>query len=805
MSAAEAKREEKAPVNVRELGPSFRKSKFTIDKKFIERSVMMAEGVLTASFGVVTLKDYKTKFVVLDSFNRKLLVVKSLKSQKPEVELDLTRGYCLLESLTKRQCSALKKSGGAFLFQLFAWDNAITFEATSDTERSKWCAELAKLLPAIPLGTPKSASLQEDGPCLLEGCTYYTTEDGNIWKPSLSMLDPYNKRMMCYDLGKGFMKLLHTFELEGSIVSVIPKGESYTPFADNTTDHVVGVRGKEAAASFAISVPTANELVAWREALELATTPHLPAVGRFKDAREAERRSQAEAEARAQQEAELAAIEAERLRLLKVESDRLQVQVEAEAREAAAAAAASAAAAAAAEAEADASFHMVEMEKEEEEEEAPEMAKLLAAARQQYLHYEKCLACESAMHLDGPHVPMALVCGHSICGDCQDVVAQAHVNLRLPDADDAPAAGAAGGDASKGGETEKPQCRLECVRCPLCKMWTQLGTHLQGSGAVLKLKENEEFQGLSNGGEQEADLCGNCEEAFAVKLCNECGELPLCMECKEEIHSLPCFEHHVVSPMEDLKCKAHPGNTTDFVCFEPGCNKCMVCVECAGDGHQGHSMKPAASVADDLRADMEALIAEGWQMRQRLLKKAHVLSGRLDAVVGPLTRTSCGMGNLSSGEAEFVQVSSRDVPVAGEQGLHIPSIQVARLNMKAHFVALRAIVREQEEDCLDAISDEVFTKLKLIRQQQQSMSSVLAALEAWVFLAEEDASLSEMQVMLLAIRGVDSAGLARALSQSCDSSVAADAAVNVRYPPMQSLVNALRDFVQTGDIAEEDN
>ena len=40
---------------------------------------------------------------------------------------------------------------------------------------------------------------------------------------------------------------------------------------------------------------------------------------------------------------------------------------------------------------------------------------------------------------------------------------------------------------------------------------------------------------------------------FAVKLCNECGELPLCMECKEEIHSLPCFEHHVVSPMEDLK------------------------------------------------------------------------------------------------------------------------------------------------------------------------------------------------------------------------------------------------------------
>ena len=56
--------------------------------------------------------------MVLDSFNRKLVVAKSLKSQKPEVELDLTRGYCLLEFLTKRQCSALKKSGDAFLFRV---------------------------------------------------------------------------------------------------------------------------------------------------------------------------------------------------------------------------------------------------------------------------------------------------------------------------------------------------------------------------------------------------------------------------------------------------------------------------------------------------------------------------------------------------------------------------------------------------------------------------------------------------------------------------------------------------------------
>ena len=36
------------------------------------------------------------------------------------------------------------------------------------------------------------------------------------------------------------------------------------------------------------------------------------------------------------------------------------------------------------------------------------------------------------MHLDGPQVPMALACGHSICGDCQDVVAQAHADLRSP-------------------------------------------------------------------------------------------------------------------------------------------------------------------------------------------------------------------------------------------------------------------------------------------------------------------------------------------------------------------------------------
>ncbi|GIQ85878.1 hypothetical protein KIPB_007622, partial [Kipferlia bialata] len=193
--------------------------------------------------------------------------------------------------------------------------------------------------------------------------------------------------------------------------------------------------------------------------------------------------------------------------------------------------------------------------------------------------------------------------------------------------------------------------------------------------------------------------CHNCALRDARLHCRECGAC-YCRHCSDEVHAIPVFRAHVLTPITfGEPCAAHPSRATSHychTCMDPATGAgTLMCQECVAQ-HTGHTVHTAIQASASMRRSMVERAGGLGEVVSQLKADAQQLSEAVS------TNTSTQASLEAEINAHFDDLASL---VADHRRGQLASLRLQTAEVLAPYHAALQRVSSHEGSAVSALAE----------------------------------------------------------------------------------------------------